>query len=407
MKSLGVSLVWILLSGSLLTPIGFLPAFATNGSSTTISSSQTSSAFGQSITFTAVVSPSTAIGSVQFIDTSTNPSTTLGTSTISNGIATFSTSSLSVGNHNIIAKYLGDANDVPSSSTVLTQTVNPLSTATTTSLSSNATSIILGHSVTFTATVSPSTATGTVQLLVNSTISGSPVTISGGKAIFTTSSLPSGTDNIVAAYSGGNNFNPSNSNSVTVIVTNAASGGGQGNNNLSSDSNLGQLVSDFVHQRNALLKEQRNETLSIIHECHAEMKTASHVDRKQIRDECKLKLKESREKFKELQKQLKQEFEQLKDQFQSEIKQLQAQQEMDQKNETQNLNKEIGSLQGEIKQLHNQEKIDEKNKTQTFNQEISSLQGKNNNLGNGFVKHGENNNSQGKHNQKEKKHGDD
>jgi len=94
---------------------------------TTLLSSQNPITFGQFVTFTANLSPFTATGSVIFYDTSTNPSTTIGTGTISNGIATFSTSSLSVGSHNIVANYLGDSSHSTSSSTVLIETVNQIS----------------------------------------------------------------------------------------------------------------------------------------------------------------------------------------------------------------------------------------------------------------------------------------
>ena len=188
-------------------------------SSITITSSQNPSTFGSSVTFTATISPNTVTGTVQFNDTSTSPQTTLGTSSVSNGVATFTTSSLPSGTHDIVAKYLGDANNGPVTSGTLAQIVNTVNTPTTTVLSANATLIISGQSVNFTAVVSPSTATGTIQFLVNGTSLGSPVTLSGNKASIITSSLPIGADIIVASYSGDSNSSPSTSNSVTVSVT--------------------------------------------------------------------------------------------------------------------------------------------------------------------------------------------
>lgn len=219
MKVLGISFVWILLLGSLVAPIGFLSAFAAVGSFTTITSSQNPSTFGQLVTFTAFVTPHNATGTIQFNDTSTSPPTILGTGTLGiTGNTTFSTSSLSIGSHNIVASYLGDANNISSVSGILVQTVNPAPVSSTTTLSSNATSIISGKSVNFTATVSPSSATGTMQFLLNGTNFGSPVTLSGGKATLVTTLLPVGTDNIAASYSGNSNLNPGISNSVTVTV---------------------------------------------------------------------------------------------------------------------------------------------------------------------------------------------
>ena len=223
------------MSGSILAPIGFLTAFGTNGGltinqiiTTTVSSSQNPSTLGRSVTFTATVTPSSATGNVQFNDTSTSPPTTLGTGAISSGHATFTTSSLSIGSHNIVAKYLGDTNNAVSTSAPLTQTVNQVSTTATISLGSSAISIVFGQSVTFTATVLPSTATGNVQLLVNGATFGSPVALSGGHATFTTSSLPAGTYDITASYSGDANFSPNNSNSLstttTITITNINTG---------------------------------------------------------------------------------------------------------------------------------------------------------------------------------------
>ena len=56
--------------------------------------------------------------------------------------------------------------------------------------------------VTFTATVSPSTASGTVQFKDGAADLGSPVTLAGGVATFQTSSLSVGTHSITAVYSG-------------------------------------------------------------------------------------------------------------------------------------------------------------------------------------------------------------
>jgi hypothetical protein len=93
-----------------------------------------------------------------------------------------------------------------------------LSTATTTSVSPSATSIVTGGSVTFTATVTPSTATGSVTFYDNgSTAALGAGTLSSGTASFTTTSLASGANSIVGSYGGINA--PSKSSAVTVNVT--------------------------------------------------------------------------------------------------------------------------------------------------------------------------------------------
>jgi len=194
---------------------------ATQTMATTVSSSVNPAVFGQSVTFTATVSPNTATGTIQFNDTSTSPPTILGTGTIASGHAIFTSSSLSVDNHNIIAKYLGDTNDIVSVSSALTQTVNKIST---TILSLSAASITLGQSVTFIVSVLPLDAINSVQFQVNGTNFGSPVVLSGGQAAFTTSSLPLGTDKVSVSYSGGTTSGPSTSNSITITVSSTAQG---------------------------------------------------------------------------------------------------------------------------------------------------------------------------------------
>ena len=78
---------------------------------------------------------------------------------LSTGIATFSTSSLAAGTHSITAIYSGDTLYNTSVSTAITQVVNmPVSTTTTLTSSSN--SSVYGQSATFTATVTPSSGTG-------------------------------------------------------------------------------------------------------------------------------------------------------------------------------------------------------------------------------------------------------
>ena len=86
-----------------------------------VASSPNPAPYGASVTFTAAVTPSAASGTVTFKD----GATTLGTGSVSGGVATFSTSLLSAGTHSITAIYDGDTSYYPSTSSPLTQTVNP------------------------------------------------------------------------------------------------------------------------------------------------------------------------------------------------------------------------------------------------------------------------------------------
>ena len=80
------------------------------------------SSAGETVKFTATVtSPTTKpTGMVTFIDGTTD----LGTGTLAAGKASYSTSTLSAGSHNITAVYGGPANITGSTSLVLVQTVN-------------------------------------------------------------------------------------------------------------------------------------------------------------------------------------------------------------------------------------------------------------------------------------------
>ena len=93
---------------------------ATN--TTTLTSSLNPSNFGQSVTFTASVTPQfsgTVTGKVTFYD----GTTALKTVILSGGVAKFTTSTLTSGAHSITATYNGNANFIGSSAS-LTQTVN-------------------------------------------------------------------------------------------------------------------------------------------------------------------------------------------------------------------------------------------------------------------------------------------
>ncbi|HLZ00021.1 MAG TPA: Ig-like domain repeat protein [Candidatus Angelobacter sp.] len=180
---------------------------------TTVTSAQNPSVFGQSVTFTATVAPvvgsGTPTGTVTFLD----GGSPIGTGTLSGGIATFTTSALAVGNHTITTSYGGDGNFNGSTGSLTgnPQVVNKANSTTTVTSSLNPSAF--GQSVTFTATVSPvapgaGTPTGTVTFLDG----GSPIgtgTLSGGIATFATSALSAGNHTITTSYGGDGNFNGS------------------------------------------------------------------------------------------------------------------------------------------------------------------------------------------------------
>ncbi|MGQ2901841.1 Ig-like domain repeat protein [Neoaquamicrobium sediminum] len=191
---------------------------------TVIASSANPSSVGASVTFTATVTPNsgggTPTGTVTFtIDGAPQAPVTLNGS----GQATISTSALAVGPHTIGASYSGDTNNVSSTATALTQTVNQI--ATTTALASSSNPSNVGTSVTFTATVTASSGGGTPTGTVTFTIDGAPqapVALNGsGQATFSTAALVPGGRTIGASYSGDVNYVAS-SNSLAQTVNQIA-----------------------------------------------------------------------------------------------------------------------------------------------------------------------------------------
>jgi hypothetical protein len=201
-------------TGSISSSLTQMVLGSTVGTTTALMSSLDPSAYGQQVTLTATVSSSSgATGTVTFMD----GGSALGSSTLdASGVAAFSVSSLVVGTHSITAQYSGDGNHSGSTSSVLSQTVNKASSTTTVTSDSNPSKS--GRTVTFKATVSSSTATGTVQFLDGSTPLGT-VTLNRGSASLSTSSLSGGKHSIAATYSGDANFAGSTSPVLTQTVT--------------------------------------------------------------------------------------------------------------------------------------------------------------------------------------------
>jgi hypothetical protein len=129
---------------------------------TSLASSANPSTSGQTVTFSATVSNGTheiPTGTVNFSE----GSTVLGTETLnSSGVATYTTSTLPDGTSAISAAYGGDANDNPSTSNTVEQTVSNSKT----SLTSSPNPSTIGQAITLTSTVTSTdggaTPTGTV-----------------------------------------------------------------------------------------------------------------------------------------------------------------------------------------------------------------------------------------------------
>ena len=205
------------------TSASFAQSVTQAATTTNVTSNSNPSSYGQSVTFSALVSPAyTGIptGTVTFFDGGTS----LGSAGLSGGVATLTTAatSLLAGSHSITANYNGDSNFLASASTAFTQIVNPAATSTT--LSSSANSSAAGKSVTFTANVS-SSVTGTLTGTVNFYLDGgtTPIassSLSVGSAHFSTSSLGAGFHTLTAAFiSSNSNFGSSTSASLMQSIT--------------------------------------------------------------------------------------------------------------------------------------------------------------------------------------------
>jgi hypothetical protein len=292
--------------------IAFVPGTLTvtiSPSTTTLVASPASTQYGDPVTLTATVT-SGATGTVSFYD----GSVLLGAGTVSNGVATLTTTTLVAGTHTVAAVYNGDATYASSQSGPATVTVSKkmgpgggaaltitvqnasrqyntadpqfayvvtgtlvngdtyaaavtgtpaysaadtaispagstfpinvrgLSSAnyeiavvngtltivaapTTTTLATSTASAQYGDPATLTATVAPSSATGTVLFMQGSIVLGTG-TISGGVATLTTSTLSVGTYTITSTYQGDTNYGASTSGPITLTIARRTGPGG-------------------------------------------------------------------------------------------------------------------------------------------------------------------------------------
>ena len=179
---------------------------------TSLSPASSSVPSGQSASFTAVVTSSSAgrppDGTVQFLVNGSNFGSPV---TVSGGTAVLAITE-PVGSYSVTAQYAGDgtnyAKSAVSSASSLTVTTAFTKTATSTVVTPALATISFGQSDSFTATVSSASGTppdGSVQFLVNGANYGNPVPITGGMAQAAITE-PAGTYSIKARYSGDNTF---------------------------------------------------------------------------------------------------------------------------------------------------------------------------------------------------------
>jgi hypothetical protein len=187
---------------------------------TVLSSGANPSVVGQTVTYTATVSPSARPpsgapgGTVAFSDGGTPVVGCTVQTLFASGQATCTVTYTSVGTHAIVANYSGDGTFRASASASLTQTVNRA--ATTTSLQSNLSPSRVNELVTYAATVAPASGTGPATGTVAFSEGGSLIagcgarTVSAlGQATCSTSYPAVGTHLITATYGGDVSFSGS------------------------------------------------------------------------------------------------------------------------------------------------------------------------------------------------------
>jgi hypothetical protein len=193
-------------------------------STTALNSAPNPSSPGQAVTFTTTVATvppgsATPTGMVTFQE----GASILAQKALGGGAtASFSTSSLSAGSHNITAVYASDSLSAASSGSA-TQVVQSGS-STTTTVGSSPNPSVFGQAVTFTGTVSSGagTPTGTVTFLEGATVLASAVAVDAtGHASVSSPTLPAGTHVITANFTGSNGWaNSSGSDSGSPQIVN-------------------------------------------------------------------------------------------------------------------------------------------------------------------------------------------
>jgi parallel beta-helix repeat protein len=185
-----------------------------------LTSSPNPSVGGSDVTFSATLTGNCNVptGVVTILD----GTTVLGTATINgSGVATYVTSTLTVGNHNIKATYAGDFNFDASTSNLVVQVVTGYPTATTLTVSPNPASAF--QTITLTSVVSSQfgSPTGTVAFFAGTTLLTNAAVNSSGVATATINTLGAGSYEISAVYQATTNFATSRSPVVVEVVNGA------------------------------------------------------------------------------------------------------------------------------------------------------------------------------------------
>ncbi|HEX5702399.1 MAG TPA: Ig-like domain-containing protein [Pyrinomonadaceae bacterium] len=192
-----------------------------NATNLTLNSSQNPINFGQAVTFTATVSSvptnaGTPTGMVTFQDGGT---VVWQAPLNSSGVATFNSTSLVPGSHNIVATYASDTQFAASTGGIVQVVQNGTSTAVT----SSANPASFGQSIMFDATVTaangaPGIPSGSVTFREGSTVLGTATLNSAGHALFSYSAFSIGSHNVTADFAGTNGWLASSGQVEQVVL---------------------------------------------------------------------------------------------------------------------------------------------------------------------------------------------
>ena len=183
------------------TSSGLIEMVTPDASAVTLTSSGNPANYGVSVVFTAQTAAA-ATGTITFLDGATS----IGSGTVSGGVATFTTNALGTGTHNITASYGGDTDYSPAASAALSEVITR--TAATVSMASTFSPSTYGQSVTFTFTATGvlGTPSGTVAISDGATLLATPTLNASGVATYTTANLTVGSHTLTAVYGGDANY---------------------------------------------------------------------------------------------------------------------------------------------------------------------------------------------------------
>jgi Bacterial Ig-like domain (group 3)/FG-GAP-like repeat len=184
---------------------------ATLTSTTALQTSLATATPGAAITLTASIFGTNPTGYVSFAANGN----ALGTEAVVNGAATLATSLANAGSYTVTATYAGDSNNTASTSSPVSITITPATTATTLQATPSAGNV--NGQITLKATVSGDSPTDSVSFAAGTTSLGT-ATLTNGVATLQTSFAAAGSYATTATYQGDQNNAASTSSAVTIVI---------------------------------------------------------------------------------------------------------------------------------------------------------------------------------------------